>query len=123
MTVAEDTWVEEYMALPYRVEIYWDEDYWAAEFPELPALAAAGDTLEELARKIDDSKRSYFMSMLERGQPIRRPGAEANSQLRLRLPRSLHRQATRAAQRDGVSLNTWLVAAVAKELGRKEAAR
>jgi hypothetical protein len=38
----------------------------------------------------------------------------------LRLPKTLHRLATRAAARDGVSVNTFLVSAVARELGRRE---
>ena len=41
----------------------------------------------------------------------------------LRLPKSLHRQAARAALRDATSVNTFLVAATAKELGRRETAR
>lgn len=38
------------------------------------------------------------------------------------LPRSLHRQAARAAARDGVSLQEWTLAALAYEMGARQIA-
>jgi len=115
--------VAEYMRRPYLMEVVWDEDYWAATFPELPGLVAAADTWDDLKRKIADAKESYFEAALDAGLPIAEPGensAPASGRVLLRLPRTLHRLATRAAARDGVSINMFLVAAVAKELGRRE---
>jgi antitoxin HicB len=112
-----------YMQRPYLMEVVWDEDYWAATFPELPGLVAAADTWDELERKIRDAKESYFEAALEAGLPIAEPGGSsepASGRLLLRLPKTLHRQAARAAARDGVSVNTFLVSAVARELGRRE---
>lgn len=116
--------VEEYMRLPYRMEVYYDEDYWAAEFPELPGLVAGHETWEGLGAAIEDAKRTWFEAMLESGKPIPEPGARAeeySGRVLLRLPKSLHAQAIRAAEQDAVSLNMFLVAAVAKELGRRSA--
>jgi antitoxin HicB len=115
--------VAEYMQRPYLMEVVWDEDYWAATFPELPGLVAAADRWDELAQKITDAKESYFEAALEAGLPIAEPGDSsepASGRLLLRLPKTLHRQATRAAARDGVSVNTFLVSAIARELGRRE---
>lgn len=113
--------VEHYMALPYRMEIYWDEDYWAAEFPELPGLVAASETWDGLQESIDDAKRAWFESALEHGDPIPEPRAEGafSGKLVLRMPKSLHAEAARVANREGVSLNTLIVAALSKELGRR----
>jgi antitoxin HicB len=116
--------VAEYMQRPYVMEVVWDQDYWAATFPELPGLVAAADTWDELEQKISDAKASYFEAALQQGLRIPEPGDStepASGRVLLRLPKSLHRQATRAASRDGVSVNTFLVAAIAKELGRREA--
>jgi antitoxin HicB len=118
--------VAEYMQRPYIMEIVWDQDYWAATFPELPGLVVAADTWDELEQKISDAKASYFEAALEQGLPIPEPGDStepASGRVLLRLPKGLHRQATRAASRDGVSVNTFLVAAIAKELGRREGSR
>jgi len=115
--------VAEYMQRPYLMELVWDEDYWAATFPELPGLVAAADTWDELAQKINDAKESYFEAALDAGLPIAEPGDSsepASGRLLLRLPKTLHRQAARAAARDGVSVNTFLVSAIARELGRRE---
>ncbi len=108
-----------YMRLAYAMEIVWDEDYWAATFPELPGLVAAADTWDTLEQKIEDAKRSYFEAALEAGLPIAEPGQggePASGRLLLRLPKSLHRQVARQAKRDSVSVNTLLVAAIARGL-------
>src|SRR5438445_7505968 len=97
------TSVEDYMQRPYVMEVVWDEDYWAATFPELPGLVAAADTWDELAQKIAEAKVSYFVTAIEVGLPIAEPGENsepASGRVLLRLPRTLHRQATHAAARD-----------------------
>jgi antitoxin HicB len=109
--------VDEYMTLPFRMEVYWDQEgeCWAAAFPELPYLVAAAETWEEMPQKIEDAKRAWFESMIEDGKAIPEPRAEEvafSGNLRLRLPKMVHRQATLAAEREGVSLNTFLVTAV-----------
>jgi antitoxin HicB len=58
-----------------------------------------------LAMLIEDAER--------RGEPCP-PIREAYSgNLRLRLPKSLHARLAREAEREGVSLNQWLVAKLA----------
>ena len=120
-TESEPRTVDAYMQIPYRMEIYWDNDYWAAEFPELPGLAAAGDTWEELYAMIDDAKRAWFAGMLDLGKPIPEPRPreeEFSGKLVVRLPKSMHRAAAIAADRDGVSLNTYIVGAVSAAVAR-----
>jgi antitoxin HicB len=115
--------VEEYMRLPYRMEIYDDGGYWAAECPDLPGFAAGHETWEGLQAAIEDAKQAYFEAAIESGRPVPEPSApqeDVSGRILVRLSKSLHRQAIRAARRDGVSLNTFLVAAVAKELGRSD---
>src|SRR3989442_8821341 len=88
----EATRIEEYMALPYRMEIYWDRDYWAAEFPELPGLIAGHETWEGLLAAIDDAKRTWFEGSLAHGYPIPEPqmAQDFSGKFVLRLPRALH---------------------------------
>ena len=118
------TGADEYMRLPYRMEVYWDGDYWAAEFPELPGLAAGHETWERLLPAVEDAKRAYFEAALDRGLPIPLPAErqlEFSGKLVLRLSKSIHRDAARVAAREGVSLNAFIASAVARELGRCEA--
>jgi antitoxin HicB len=116
--------VEEYMRLPYRMEIYDDGGYWAAECPDLPGFAAGHETWAGLQEAVEDAKRAYFEAAIESGRPIPEPSTpqeDVSGRILVRLSKSLHRQAIRAAQRDGVSLNTFFVAALARELGRQGA--
>lgn len=115
--------VEEYMRLPYRMEVYWDDGYWAAEFPELPGLAAGHEDRNELWSAVDDAKRAYFEAALRSGRTIPRPRGpqdEYSGNLRLRLAKSIHRHAAEAAGLEGVSLNQFISNAVARELGRRD---
>lgn len=124
MTREVEADVEEYMALPYRMEVTFDEDHWAAEFPELPGLVAGHETWEGLLGAVDEAKRAYFSTALELDMPIPPPGAATalfSGRIMLRLSRSLHASASRRAQLEGVSLNTLVAAAVAKEVGWAQA--
>jgi antitoxin HicB len=119
-----DDRVAHYLALPYRMEVYQDGDTWAAEFPELPGLVAGHETWDGLQAAILDAKRTYFEGMLERNLPIPEPGSTDtgySGRVLVRLPKTIHRDLSRAADREGVSLNTLVVSAVAKELGRRAA--
>ena len=113
--------IDDYMRLAYRMEVYWDWDYRAAESPDLPGLVAGHETWQGLLAAVGDAKRAWIESALAHGDRIPQPRSPAPSsgKLVLRLPKSLHALAAKAAQREGVSLNTLLVAAIAKELGRK----
>jgi antitoxin HicB len=57
------------------------------------------------------------------GDPIPKPGSLANSsgQFRVRMPKSLHARLVAQAAKEGVSLNTLMVAAAAQMLGQREA--
>jgi antitoxin HicB len=126
MVAPDHLTIDEYMEFPYRMEVYWDEDYWAAEFPELPGLAAGHETWAGLQEAVQDAKRAYFESAIEARAPIPLPQPreqEFSGRSVVRMARSMHRDAVRAARREGVSLNTFICTAVAKELGRQETPR
>jgi predicted HicB family RNase H-like nuclease len=46
-----------------------------------------------------------------------------SGKLNVRLPRSLHAELTALAEADGVSLNSWIVAALARQADRANAAK
>ena len=114
--------VDAYMRRPYRMEVYWDEDYWAAEFPELPGLTAGHETWEGLLVAVEEAKRAWFAGSLVHGYPIPEPALSRtfSGRIALRLPIALHAAAVQTAARNETSLNTFLVAAVARELGRQQ---
>lgn len=99
------------------VEKYTYQTFWSAEdqefvstvleFPSLSCLAESSSEAESglqklLAEVIGDMERS--------GEPIPEPFGERvySGRFNLRIPRSLHRRLAMAAEREGVSLNSYV---------------
>ena len=103
--------IDEYMRLPYRLEIVPDPDEggFAARYPELPGCITVGETVEEAAANALDAKRAWLEAAIEDGVQIGEPVAENSysGQFKLRLPKSLHRQLAESAKEEGISMNQY----------------
>ena len=58
----------------------------------------------------------WIEDALRRGDPLPRPIARLSGKMTLRLPASLHASIADAAERDGVSLNQWIVMTLASQV-------
>ena len=105
--------VEEYMKLPYRMEITEDteEGGYVVSCPDLPGCLTFGDTMEEALSGVEDAQRTWFSAALESGCAIREPlsAEKFSGQFKLRLPKSLHRSLAEHAAREGISMNQYCV--------------
>lgn len=105
----------------YPVRVFWsDEDAaWVATCAAFPYVAAFGDTREMAMRGIAPLLEEAAHTYVHEGWPLPEPDTEptASGQTRLRLPRALHDRVIERARIDGVSLNTFIVAAVAEKVG------
>ena len=105
--------IEEYMKLPYRIELIPDTDEggFVAAFPDLPGCLSSGETAEEACRNAEDAKHEWLMAAIEEGLPVPEPDSieDYSGQFKLRLPRSLHRQLALQSKREGVSMNQYCV--------------
>jgi antitoxin HicB len=116
--------VEEYLKLPYTIEIFRDEEGddggWVARVVELPGCITQGDTFPELAEMLDEAMRSWIESALADGDPIPepRPVSDYSGKFVARVPRSLHRELVQAAGREGVSLNAFVTMALSKAVSQ-----
>jgi len=103
--------IDEYMRLPYRLEIVPDSDEggFVARYPELPGCITVGETMEETAANALDAKRAWLEAAIEDGVQIGEPVAEnsCSGQFKLRLPKSLHRQLAESAKEEGISMNQY----------------
>jgi predicted RNase H-like HicB family nuclease len=111
---------DEYLKAPYaRILIPETDGTYTAEILEFPGCFAQGETPAETYANLEEAARSWLASALEQKQEI--PEATTSQgfsgRLALRLPRSLHRQASRLAKRDGTSLNQFVSTAVAYCVG------
>jgi antitoxin HicB len=115
-----DKTVEDYLKLPYHIEIIREDDEenpgWVARVMELPGCLTQGDTFEELGEMIEDAMRGWISIALEDGIPVPEPAPDEDysGKFVVRLPRSLHRQLAQTAEREGVSLNQFINVALAR---------
>jgi antitoxin HicB len=111
----------------YPVSIQWsDEDNgYIATVPGARGLSAFGESLEEALSQLKIAADAYFKSLKKAGKPM--PAFEKvtsfSGQLRLRLPKSLHEELSHGAQREGISLNTYLVSLLAGEHTKRDMLR
>jgi antitoxin HicB len=116
--------IDEYLTLPYHMEIIRDNDDenpgWVARVVELPGCITQGDTFEELGEMIEDAMRGWIGVALEDGisVPEPKPDEDYSGKFVVRVPRSLHRQLSEAAEREGVSLNQFINVALGIAVGR-----
>jgi predicted RNase H-like HicB family nuclease len=113
------------MPIPkYQFTVVWDprDEYYIATCPAFPGLSAAGNTPVEAVAEAEEALALFIDEYNADGVPL--PPAEDvlaySGQLRLRLPRSLHRQLATQADAEGVSLNTLLVDYLEKAASRTD---
>lgn len=121
---AEQRAAADYLKRPYMQTLFREEDgSYRAEVAEFPGCIAVGESAAEAIANLNDVAESWVESMLARGQQIPEP-LEVNDfsgKLVLRLPKSLHKKAALAAERDGVSLNQFIMNSLAEHVGMRAA--
>jgi predicted RNase H-like HicB family nuclease len=112
----------------YSINIFWsDQDAgYIAICPEFPGLSSFGDTPEEAMAEAQIALESFIEIYKEDGRPLPEPQAarEYSGQLRVRLPKSLHRQAALMAESvEDTSLNQFILDAIAQRIGAHKGAQ
>lgn len=118
--------LEEYLDLPYTIEIVHDRDDegsegYVAEVKELPGCVSQGETIEEAAAQVHDAMAGWISVAIEDGVAIPEPRDPTaySGRLLLRIPRSLHADLVRQAEDEGVSLNQYIATTLARAAGRE----
>jgi antitoxin HicB len=112
--------IEDYLKLPYTRELIPEpEGGWFVRIKELPGCMSQGDTPAEALRMVEDAMSGWIGTEISRGNPIPEPRSDDNysGKFVVRVPKSMHRLLADSAENDGVSLNKWIVAALAEALG------
>lgn len=110
--------LNDYMALPYRMEIVEDKDEggFVVSFPDLPGCISCGETVEAAARNALDAKKAWLEAAIEEEIEIRKPDSleDYSGQFKLRIPRSLHRALAEHSKREGISMNQYCLYLLSK---------
>lgn len=110
-----------YLDLNYEIKIRkLTEDEgggWLAEIPLLPGCMSDGETVEEAVTNLNDAKKCWIETMLELGRPIPEPTDSFSGQLRVRMPKSLHKALADKAKEEDISLNQLIIYHLARGVG------
>lgn len=112
-----DARIRKYLKQPYSRILIPDSENgrYAAQILEFAGCFSEGPTPQKAYKNLEQAAYNWLESAINQGMAVPAPfSAEGFSgRIALRLPKSLHRQAMNLARRDGVSLNQFLVSAVA----------
>ena len=107
-----------YRAEEYVYSVLWsDEDKaFVGRVVEFPSLAAHGKTQEAALREIRKVVNFVLEDLADAGESAPEPFNKRpySGKLNLRMPSHLHRQLTVEAEQEGVSLNQWINAKLAR---------
>ncbi|HYB91524.1 MAG TPA: type II toxin-antitoxin system HicB family antitoxin [Candidatus Binataceae bacterium] len=111
-----------YLGLQYRMTLDFDKesDAWVIRYPELPGCTSHGDTPARAIAEGEAAKALWLETAMDEGQTIPEPRGEAtySGKFLLRLPKVLHEEAVECAQREGTTLNTYLVHVISEGVAR-----
>lgn len=109
--------LEYYLNLQYSVTLYPDaEGGYVAQIKDLPGCLTQGETLEETMANINEARELWIETAYEAGDDIPLPISDDSysGRLLVRMPKSLHRRLAETAEREGVSLNHYIVSLLSK---------
>jgi antitoxin HicB len=111
-----------YLSAPYVRMIIpnAEEGGYLAEVLELPGCITEGDTPEEAYRNLQDAMEGWFAASLDTKRPIPEP---VGDHFPLRMSTELHRLAALRAMQEGISLNQWIVRAIAAQVAKQNLAQ
>jgi predicted RNase H-like HicB family nuclease len=120
ITARQERLIRSYLKLPYsRILIPEEDGRFSAEVLEFSGCNAQGNNAGEAFANLEEAAKSWIAACLRDGKEIPTPSVNYgySGKFLLRLPRDLHRIASRKAERDAVSLNQCIVTSVAAWVG------
>ncbi len=95
------------------------------QIEDLPGCYAQGETVEEAKEMIEIARRMWMESAYDDGWAIPLPTdpTKYSGKFNVRVPKELHRKLDQLAEREGVSLNQFLVSTLSMAVGQKEPQR
>ncbi len=114
---------KEYLEQPYaRVLTPEDDGSYYAEILEFSGCFAIGKNAEEAIKNLNQTAEDWIEQTIELGKKIPEPVAsyKMSGRFLLRLPESVHSKAAILAERDGISLNTFILSSLATRIGTQD---
>lgn len=105
---------------PFKIETISEDDGggYMITYTDLSGCISDGETIEELLLNGEDAKRAWIQTAYERSMEIPEPNSisdKFSGRITLRTPKSLHRDLVEQAEKEGISLNQYIVYLLSKE--------
>jgi predicted RNase H-like HicB family nuclease len=104
--------LEHYLNLEYPYTVVPDDGSFFIEFPDLPGCMTQVEDASEIGAMADEIRTLWLeTTYYDNDLPIPVPvAAEYSGKFVTRVPKSLHRDLVQSAKREGMSLNSYVVA-------------
>lgn len=103
----------------YSANVFWSEEdnCFISTCTEFPMLSAHGESKEEALTEFQNVLNLAIESYQENGIVLPEPEKSViySGQLRIRLPKSLHKKLAEAANKEHISLNTYIVSLLSEK--------
>jgi antitoxin HicB len=113
--------IADYLKQPYTRIVVPDLETgtFTAQILEFPGCISEGKTIKEAYERLERIAESWIEAALSLGQTIPTPSIiqGVGGKIVLRLPKSLHRQLIVISERDGTSLNQFILSAISEKVG------
>ncbi len=116
--------IDRYLEMPYHIVLVRDEDEegdveYVAQVQELKGCISQGETPDDAVRSVHDAMVGWITVALEDGEAIPEPASDSpySGKFLVRCPKTLHGALALAAEREGVSLNQFVMGALAAAVG------
>lgn len=114
--------LEYYLSLkyPFKVETISEEDGggYVIAYPDLPGCMSDGKTIEETLLNGEDARKAWIQTAYEKSIIVPEPNTvidKFSGRITLRTPKSLHKDLVEQAEKEGISLNQYIVYLLSKE--------
>lgn len=110
--------LDDYLVLSYPFNVIADHEIggYVVTYPDLPGCTTHVERIEDVGRIAEEIRRLWIRTEYEDDEGIPLPSAspEYSGKFIIRAPRSLHRELVTSAEREGVSLNQYVVTVLAR---------
>jgi len=106
-----------FLKLKYPVELAEQDGGWYfARIPDLPGCMSEGKTPDDAVKNVEKARALWLEDAIESGVEIPLPSEQRkySGKFVVRLPESLHGRLAQGAEREGVSLNQYVLALLAE---------
>jgi predicted HicB family RNase H-like nuclease len=115
----------ELYTISIRKELIESDVYYVARVTELPDIEDYGETYEEAKDLVIDSIETSYELCFENGISFPEPYDfasinDVSGRITLRMPKSLHKKMSLEAEKDNVSLNSYIVSSLSINYGEQK---